>query len=80
MLGFLQAVYTLEGAETGAQVAEEAKNAEVAAAIAIVASIAGSEFNLREPRHAPQSASASVRCVKEAGEGRPDCIRAGLCE
>ncbi|KAI0044845.1 amino acid transporter [Auriscalpium vulgare] len=42
LLGFLQAVYTLEGCETAAQVAEEAKRAEVLAPIAVVGSIAGS--------------------------------------
>ncbi|KDN45258.1 hypothetical protein K437DRAFT_278499 [Tilletiaria anomala UBC 951] len=42
LLGFLQAVYTLEGCETGAQVAEEAKNAAWAAPVSISVSIAGS--------------------------------------
>ncbi|KII91586.1 hypothetical protein PLICRDRAFT_513514 [Plicaturopsis crispa FD-325 SS-3] len=42
LLGFLQAVYTLEGCETAAQVAEEAQRAEYLAPIAIVGSIAGS--------------------------------------
>ncbi|KAK1231737.1 polyamine transporter tpo5 [Marasmius sp. AFHP31] len=42
LLGFLQAVYTLEGSETAGQVAEEAKNAELLAPIAVVASILGS--------------------------------------
>lgn len=44
LLGFLQAVYTLEGAETSAQVAEEAQNAEWLAPIGIAASIVGSWF------------------------------------
>ncbi|CAE6520091.1 unnamed protein product, partial [Rhizoctonia solani] len=44
LLGFLQAVYTLEGAETSAQVAEEAHNAEWLAPIGIAASIVGSWF------------------------------------
>ncbi|CAE6421137.1 unnamed protein product [Rhizoctonia solani] len=44
LLGFLQAVYTLEGAETSAQVAEEARNAEWLAPIGIAASIVGSWF------------------------------------
>ncbi|KAI0318202.1 amino acid transporter [Amylostereum chailletii] len=42
LLGFLQAVYTLEGCETAAQVAEEAKRAEVLAPLAVVGSIVGS--------------------------------------
>lgn len=42
ILGFLQAVYALEGAETAAQVAEEAKNAEWLAPLGIASSIAGS--------------------------------------
>ncbi|KAK1234512.1 polyamine transporter tpo5, partial [Marasmius sp. AFHP31] len=42
LLGFLQAVYTLEGSETAGQVAEEAKRAELLAPIAVVASIVGS--------------------------------------
>ncbi|RSH79125.1 uncharacterized protein EHS24_001163 [Apiotrichum porosum] len=42
ILGFLQAVYALEGAETSAQVAEEAKNAEWLAPLGIASSIAGS--------------------------------------
>ncbi|KLO18976.1 amino acid transporter [Schizopora paradoxa] len=42
LLGFLQAVYTLEGCETAAQVAEEAKRAEILAPAGIVASIVGS--------------------------------------
>ncbi|EMD36732.1 hypothetical protein CERSUDRAFT_95005 [Gelatoporia subvermispora B] len=42
LLGFLQAVYTLEGCETAAQVAEEAKRAELLAPAAVVGSIAGS--------------------------------------
>ncbi|KAJ7101546.1 amino acid transporter [Mycena belliarum] len=42
LLGFLQAVYTLEGCETAAQVAEEAVRAEWLAPIAVVGSIAGS--------------------------------------
>ncbi|KAG8741893.1 hypothetical protein FRC10_002306 [Ceratobasidium sp. 414] len=42
LLGFLQAVYTLEGAEASAQVAEEARNAEWLAPIGIAASIVGS--------------------------------------
>jgi len=44
LLGFLQAVYTLEGCETAAQVAEEAQRAEVLAPLGIVVSIAGSWF------------------------------------
>ncbi|GLB39550.1 putative amino acid permease [Lyophyllum shimeji] len=44
LLGLLQAVYTLEGCETAAQVAEEAHRAEILAPIAIVASIVGSWF------------------------------------
>lgn len=42
MLGFLQAVYALEGAETAAQVAEEARNADWLAPLGIASSIAGS--------------------------------------
>ncbi|KAG1814199.1 amino acid transporter [Suillus variegatus] len=42
LLGFLQAVYTLEGCETAAQVAEEAVRAEILAPLAVVGSIAGS--------------------------------------
>ncbi|VDB96698.1 unnamed protein product [Peniophora sp. CBMAI 1063] len=42
LLGFLQAVYTLEGCETAAQVAEEAVDAARLAPIAVVGSIAGS--------------------------------------
>lgn len=42
LLGFLQAVYTLEGCETAAQVAEESRRSELLAPLAIVASIAGS--------------------------------------
>jgi len=42
LLGFLQAVYTLEGCETAAQVAEEAQRAELLSPIAIVGSIVGS--------------------------------------
>jgi amino acid transporter len=38
----LQAVYTLEGCETAAQVAEEAVRAEILAPLAVVGSIAGS--------------------------------------
>lgn len=37
-----EAIYTLEGCETAAQVAEEAKRAEVLAPLAVVGSIAGS--------------------------------------
>ncbi|KAF9011716.1 amino acid transporter [Cyathus striatus] len=44
LLGFLQAVYTLEGCETSAQVAEEAQRAELLAPIAVVGSIVGSWF------------------------------------
>ncbi|KAI8814994.1 amino acid transporter [Cladochytrium replicatum] len=44
MLGFLQAVYSLEGSETSAQIAEEAKDAARTAPIAIASSIAGSWF------------------------------------
>lgn len=44
LLGFLQAVYTLEGCETAAQVAEEAKRAEILAPLAVVGSIVGSWF------------------------------------
>ena len=39
---FFQAVYTLEGCETAAQVAEEALKAEILAPLAIVGSIVGS--------------------------------------
>ncbi|KAH9944886.1 amino acid transporter, partial [Amylocystis lapponica] len=42
LLGFLQAVYTLEGCETAAQVAEEARRAEILAPLAVVGSIVGS--------------------------------------
>ncbi|KJA23954.1 hypothetical protein HYPSUDRAFT_184693 [Hypholoma sublateritium FD-334 SS-4] len=42
LLGFLQAVYTLEGCETAAQVAEEAQRAEFLAPVAVVGSIVGS--------------------------------------
>ncbi|KAH9474412.1 Amino-acid permease BAT1-like protein [Psilocybe cubensis] len=42
LLGFLQAVYTLEGCETAAQVAEEARRAEFLAPVAVVGSIVGS--------------------------------------
>ncbi|OAX40393.1 amino acid transporter [Rhizopogon vinicolor AM-OR11-026] len=42
LLGFLQAVYTLEGCETAAQVAEEAVRAEILAPLAVVGSIVGS--------------------------------------
>lgn len=42
LLGFLQAIYTLEGCETAAQVAEEARRAEFLAPLAVVGSIAGS--------------------------------------
>ncbi|KAF8961453.1 amino acid/polyamine transporter I [Flammula alnicola] len=42
LLGFLQAVYTLEGCETAAQVAEEAHRAEFLAPVAVVGSIVGS--------------------------------------
>lgn len=42
LLGFLQAVYTLEGCETAAQVAEEAKRAQFLAPLAVVGSIVGS--------------------------------------
>ncbi|KAK7050027.1 polyamine transporter tpo5 [Paramarasmius palmivorus] len=42
LLGFLQAVYSLEGSETAGQVAEEAKRAEFLAPIAVVSSIVGS--------------------------------------
>jgi amino acid transporter len=38
----MQAVYTLEGCETAAQVAEEAKRAELLAPVAVVGSIVGS--------------------------------------
>ncbi|KIJ64797.1 hypothetical protein HYDPIDRAFT_175318 [Hydnomerulius pinastri MD-312] len=44
LLGFLQAIYTLAGCETAAQVAEEAKRAEILAPLAVVGSIAGSWF------------------------------------
>ncbi|KAF8558648.1 amino acid transporter [Imleria badia] len=44
LLGFLQAIYTLEGCETAAQLAEEAKRAEILAPLAVVGSIAGSWF------------------------------------
>ncbi|KAG6380286.1 amino acid transporter [Boletus reticuloceps] len=44
LLGFLQAIYTLEGCETAAQVAEEARRAEILAPLAVVGSIAGSWF------------------------------------
>lgn len=37
-----EAIYTLEGCETAAQVAEEAKRAEILAPLAVVGSIAGS--------------------------------------
>ncbi|KAG1733265.1 amino acid permease-domain-containing protein [Suillus lakei] len=40
LLGFLQAVYTLEGCETAAQVAEEAVRAEILAPLAVVQDIA----------------------------------------
>lgn len=40
----IQAVYTLEGCETAAQVAEEAKRAEFLAPLAVVGSIVGSWF------------------------------------
>ncbi|KAF8893061.1 amino acid/polyamine transporter I [Infundibulicybe gibba] len=42
LLGFLQAVYTLEGCETAAQVAEETQRAEWLAPIAVVGSVVGS--------------------------------------
>jgi amino acid transporter len=42
LLGFLQAVYALEGAETAAQVAEEARNADWLAPLGIASSVAGS--------------------------------------
>ncbi|KAH7883050.1 amino acid transporter [Phlebopus sp. FC_14] len=42
LLGFLQAVYTLEGCETAAQVAEEARRAEFLAPLAVIGSIVGS--------------------------------------
>ncbi|KAK7680308.1 hypothetical protein QCA50_016548 [Cerrena zonata] len=42
LLGFLQAVYTLEGCETAAQVAEETSRAEMLAPLAIISSIIGS--------------------------------------
>jgi amino acid transporter len=42
LLGFLQAVYTLEGCETAAQVAEEARDAARLAPLAVVGSIVGS--------------------------------------
>lgn len=44
LLGFLQAVYTLEGCETAAQVAEEAQNAALLAPLGVVFSIVGSWF------------------------------------
>ncbi|KAJ3289158.1 hypothetical protein HDU79_004286 [Rhizoclosmatium sp. JEL0117] len=44
MLGFLQAVYALEGSETSAQVSEEAQKAETNGPIAIYSSIIGSWF------------------------------------
>ncbi|KAJ3722991.1 amino acid/polyamine transporter I [Lentinula raphanica] len=42
LLGFLQAVYSLEGSETAGQVAEEAVRAEVLAPMAVIGSIVGS--------------------------------------
>ncbi|THH05783.1 hypothetical protein EW145_g4550 [Phellinidium pouzarii] len=42
LLGFLQAIYSLEGCETAAQVAEEATRAELLAPLGIVTSILGS--------------------------------------
>ncbi|KIK65291.1 hypothetical protein GYMLUDRAFT_93955 [Collybiopsis luxurians FD-317 M1] len=42
LLGFLQAVYSLEGSETAGQVAEEAVRAEFLAPMAIIGSIVGS--------------------------------------
>ncbi|KAI0708361.1 amino acid transporter [Earliella scabrosa] len=42
LLGFLQAVYTLEGCEAAAQVAEEAKRAEFLVPLAVVGSVVGS--------------------------------------
>ncbi|KAH8112918.1 amino acid transporter [Phellopilus nigrolimitatus] len=42
LLGFLQAIYSLEGCETAAQVAEEATRAELLAPLGIVTSIIGS--------------------------------------
>lgn len=42
LLGFLQAVYSLEGCETAAQVAEEAQRAEILAPLAVVGSVVGS--------------------------------------
>ncbi|KAL7418652.1 polyamine transporter tpo5 [Cryptotrichosporon argae] len=42
LLGFLQAVYSSEGAETAAQVAEEANNAEWLAPLGIASAVAGS--------------------------------------
>lgn len=42
LLGFLQAVYTLEGCETAAQLCEEAIHADILAPLAIVGSIIGS--------------------------------------
>ncbi|KAF9075856.1 amino acid transporter [Rhodocollybia butyracea] len=42
LLGFLQAVYSLEGSETAGQVAEEAVRAEWLAPLAVVGSIVGS--------------------------------------
>ncbi|KAI0733308.1 amino acid transporter [Fomitopsis betulina] len=44
LLGFLQAVYTLEGCETAAQGAEEAQNAALLAPLGVVFSIIGSWF------------------------------------
>jgi len=42
LISFRQAVYTLEGCETAAQVAEEARRAEFLAPVAVVGSIVGS--------------------------------------
>ncbi|KAJ3801608.1 amino acid transporter [Lentinula aff. detonsa] len=42
LLGFLQAVYSLEGSETAGQVAEEAVQAEFLAPMAVIGSIVGS--------------------------------------
>jgi amino acid transporter len=42
LFGFLQAVYALEGAETAAQVAEEARNADWLAPLGIAGAVAGS--------------------------------------
>lgn len=42
LLGFLQAVYTLEGCEAAAQVAEEAKRAEHLVPLAVIGSVVGS--------------------------------------